>query len=298
VSRRRGSRVLLDLWCGIAVLSTVPLQQQIEISQYPPGGRPPALRLLEEGTELLGAWLLLAAGLLLLRGVISQDTAALRTLREQLGRRWWLVFNVVGILSVLATQTSFSAYGDYAPDPQAGLPQWWLGSLAAGALALTALLARTAAPRTDARPAGALTGLGLAAVALSVAYGIDAFTWMTVADASLDRVLRVCLAVAIGICGLWLLLTWRLAGLMTVIAAVVLALGHAAASAWEVGAWWAAAALVHEATVLRDTSAPAPPPAPPAPVPEVPAPAAVRSAPPAKRKRKKSKKAKPHGRPR
>jgi hypothetical protein len=248
---RAASWTAVTTWSGIAALCVVPLLKEIETSQYAPGQRPPPLLLLEEGTELLGAWLLLAAGLLLLSTVTGEHQRVLVSFREQLRRRWWLILNVAGIVSVLGTQASLSRYGDYAGDPQSGLAQWWFGSLAAAALAAVAFLARGAAPRTVAHPATALTVIGWSAVVLCVAFGIDGFTWLTVADASLDRVARIVLAVVMGVAGLWLVLTWRLAGLAVAAVSVIVALGHAAASAWEVGALWAATALVHEATLLR-----------------------------------------------
>jgi hypothetical protein len=163
---------------------------------------------------------------------------------------------VAGIVSVLGTQASLVRYGDYAGDPQSGLAQWWFGSIAAAALAGTAFLARGAAPRTAAHAAGALTVIGWCALVLCVAFGIDGFTWLTVADASLDLAARIVLALVLGVAGLWLVLTWRLAGFAVAAASVVVALGQAAASAWEVGALWAAAALVHEAAQLRSRARP------------------------------------------
>lgn len=254
-SRQPGrSRIPLVTWAGVAALCAVPLQQEIENRQYAPGQRPPALLLLEEGTELLGAWLLLAAALLLVRAASGGNPRALTACYEQLRRRWWLLFNVAGVLSVLATQAGYAAYGDYAGDPQSGLPQWWFGSVAAAVLAGTAFRARHSAPRTIAHPVGAVTVIAWTAVLLCVAFGIDAFSWLTVADGSLDRAGRIAVALALGIGGLWLALTWRLAGLAVAAAAVIVALGQAAAGPWEVGACWFAAALVFEATLPPGTA--------------------------------------------
>jgi hypothetical protein len=259
VRRFRGAELRWEqvaLWVGLACLSSVALQEAIETQLYLPGERPTWLLLVEEGSELLGALLVLWAGLV----------TALAARREPSGVHVpsWLVIQVLAIVSVLAAATGEQRYGEYTSDPQSGLVQWWLGSAAALVVAVAAM--RAAHRSTDPHRAGALRVLGGGAAVLAIAYGIDAFTWLSLAGPGFDQGARVAVGVALAGAALWIARDWTLPALICVAAAALVVFGDGAAGPWEIGAWWLAAAALFEAASQRtrreDVPAPAYPEAP------------------------------------
>ena len=239
--RLSGRRTLTSTWLaatGALCLSTVGLQEDLEFSLFEAGQRPVWLTLLEEGTELLGSGLLLAAGSMAL------ETA--RTVRPRLGsgvavllgRYGQVLLVVAGAGLVTGTALARAWLGDYAVDEQLGLPQWWAGSTAAAGLSAAAVLQ---SKRERDRPRQALQFLSAAAGVAAIVLGTDAFTWAQVAAKWGDPALRTLVALALATPAVLLVSAYRVSGALVALAAGAILVGEGAAGAAEVALLWLAA---------------------------------------------------------
>jgi hypothetical protein len=224
-------------WGGAFCLSTVGLQERAEWL-IADGSRPTLLLVAEEGTELLGSLLLVAAGLRLVQAL---SAGSWQTLREWAAPRRSALAGGGAAVLLAVTAVAEQRLGVSTVSPDLGLPQWWTGSVAAAALAVAALVAARAPRRSD---VAAVFGLvGVAAATLSVVHGISGYSWAvawTSADDA-DRALRLALAGAMATPAAWLGVRGLLApAAATVLAAALLVAGAGAPGVLEVAALLAA----------------------------------------------------------
>ncbi|GAB3196526.1 hypothetical protein GCM10027261_19450 [Geodermatophilus arenarius] len=213
-------------WSGTLCLSTILLQEELEFSLDFDAARPTWLTLLEEGTELLGSLLLLAGALVLLRALPAEALAQL----ARGARRQRLGLTALGAtLLVLGAVTADLLVDRSTAEDQLGLPQYWTGSVATGALAASVLgWAHRSASRSRAADA-----LALAAVLLAVLHGMDGFTWAERLTGT-DLPARLAMGLLLLLPALLLARHALVPALSTVLAAALTVTGQGAASAIEV----------------------------------------------------------------
>jgi hypothetical protein len=235
VNHARGRRIGAAAWLGCLgtlSLTTVGIQERLET--FDVEVRPVGWLLLEEGTELAGSLLIVAA--LLIVGVnASFDLSDLRAFHRRCPVRPVVIAGVLAVAFVVGSVLFEEHLGSSPANDQEGLPQWWFASSAAAAVAACLLLmVRQHAPG---RATNAMGALAAVALLLSVHHGIDGTTWIELFGGRASAV-RVALATLLVLPAL-AVLAWSASsaarvGALGVCAAIVLAFRESASDPLDV----------------------------------------------------------------
>lgn len=233
VNHARSRRVGAAAWLGCLgalCLTTVGIQERLETFE-----RPVVWLLVEEGTELAGSLLILAA-LLIVGARASFDLDDLRAFRRRFPARPVVIAGVLAVAFVVAAAVSEATFGSSPANDQEGLPQWWLASAAAAAVgACLLLIARQRAPGRGRR---ATYALGVVALFLSAYHGSDGAIWIDPLSRGNASTVRMALGALVVIVAL-AVVAWSASpavrvGALGICVAVVLALRENASDPFDV----------------------------------------------------------------
>lgn len=246
VNHARGRRIGAAAWLGclgVLSLTTVGIQERLET--FDVEVRPVGWLLLEEGTELAGSLLIVAA--LLIVGVnASFDLGDLRAFRRRCRVRPVVIAGVLAVAFIVGSALFEEGLGSSPANDQEGLPQWWLASTAAAAVgACLLLMARQHAPG---RARNATYALAAVALFLSVYHGIDGTIWIEPLFGGKASAVRVAVAALLVLLALavvaWSASSAARVGALGVCAAIVLAFRESASDPLDVVALSATAVVL------------------------------------------------------
>jgi hypothetical protein len=236
VNHARGRRIGAAAWLGcLGTLSVTTVGIQERLETFDVEVRPVGWLLLEEGTELAGSLLIVAA--LLIAGVnASFGRGDLRAFRRRCPVRPVVIAGVLAVAFIVGSALFEGALGSSPANDQEGLPQWWLASTAAAAVgACLLLVARQHAPG---RPRNATRALAAVALFLSVYHGSDGTIWIEAMFGDSAPAIRVALAALLVLPALavvaWSSSSAACVGALGVCAAVVLAFRESASDPLDV----------------------------------------------------------------